>query len=348
MPIHFREPSVNLGVGAHGTAQLPHLVGEHLLKAAGVRPGTALAHAFTYLDFERGRAPLRQGRRLRAPGHAGQAAEGEPSRRAAARRRRHLAGLGHRRCGPTAQDMVDACKLLGVDVMTGHWEFTYGMERVKEIVEKDFKGKIDFVAQNVKTTDFGDPVFKPYVIARDQRRAGGDHRPGLPLHADRQPALHGRRLELRHPGRQPAEDGRRGARQGRAGGRGAVAQRHGRRPEDGLARARHRRHPRRPHARRRAGAGAGEERRRQDAGHQRRQQRQVPRRDRLRRQGRQGRRLPLPAAAGVRQPAAGRSGDGRADHARCARRTRRSSPRSSPSPTACCTAAATSTAAGTS
>ena len=60
--------------------------------------------------------------------------------------------------------MVDACKLLGVDVMTGHWEFTYGMERVKEIVEKDFTGKVDFVAQNVKTNDFGDPVFKPYVM----------------------------------------------------------------------------------------------------------------------------------------------------------------------------------------
>jgi sulfur-oxidizing protein SoxB len=60
--------------------------------------------------------------------------------------------------------MVDASKLLTVDVMTGHWEFTYGMERVKEIVEKDFKGKVDFVAQNVKTNDFGDPVFKPYVI----------------------------------------------------------------------------------------------------------------------------------------------------------------------------------------
>jgi sulfur-oxidizing protein SoxB len=62
------------------------------------------------------------------------------------------------------QDMVDACKLLGVDVMTGHWEFTLGMERVKEIVEKDFAGKVDFVAQNIKTNDFGDPVFKPYVI----------------------------------------------------------------------------------------------------------------------------------------------------------------------------------------
>jgi sulfur-oxidizing protein SoxB len=53
---------------------------------------------------------------------------------------------------------------LGVDVMTGHWEFTYGMERVREIVDKDFKGAIDFVAQNVKTADFGDPVFPAYVI----------------------------------------------------------------------------------------------------------------------------------------------------------------------------------------
>ena len=41
--------------------------------------------------------------------------------------------------------------------------------------------------------------------ARNQRRVGGHRRPGLPLHANCQPALHGRRLELRHPGRQPAE-----------------------------------------------------------------------------------------------------------------------------------------------
>jgi S-sulfosulfanyl-L-cysteine sulfohydrolase len=51
-----------------------------------------------------------------------------------------------------------------VDVMTPHWEMTYGQKRVQEIVEKDFKGKIDFVAQNIKTTDFGDPVFAPYTM----------------------------------------------------------------------------------------------------------------------------------------------------------------------------------------
>ena len=63
-----------------------------------------------------------------------------------------------------AQDMVDACRLLGVDVMTAHWEMTLGMKRVREIVEKDFKGSIDFVAQNVRTTDFEDQVFPPYTL----------------------------------------------------------------------------------------------------------------------------------------------------------------------------------------
>ena len=48
--------------------------------------------------------------------------------------------------------------------MTGHWDATYGEERIKTIVEKDFAGNIDFVAQNVKTDDFGDPVSKPFVI----------------------------------------------------------------------------------------------------------------------------------------------------------------------------------------
>ena len=61
-PIHFREPSVNLGVGSM-KGQLPHLVGEHLLKTAGVRPGTAQAHALTYLDFEK--AARRYGRVVR-------------------------------------------------------------------------------------------------------------------------------------------------------------------------------------------------------------------------------------------------------------------------------------------
>ena len=49
--------------------------------------------------------------------------------------------------------------------MTAHWEFTYGAARVQRSDRtNDFKGSIDFVAQNVRTADFGDPVFPPYVM----------------------------------------------------------------------------------------------------------------------------------------------------------------------------------------
>src|SRR3954453_10080860 len=50
-PLHFREPSVNLGFGDMA-GRLPHLVGEQLLKAAGVPRGSASAHALTCLDFD--------------------------------------------------------------------------------------------------------------------------------------------------------------------------------------------------------------------------------------------------------------------------------------------------------
>ncbi len=162
LPIHFREPSVNLGLGSM-QGQLPHLVGEHLLKAAGLRPGTAMAHAYTYLDFDKA---ARQYGKVGGFAHLATLVK----RLKASRPGALLLDGGDTWQGSAtslwtdAQDMVDACKLLGVDVMTGHWEFTYGMERVKEIVEKDFKGKIDFVAQNVKTNDFGDPVFAPYTL----------------------------------------------------------------------------------------------------------------------------------------------------------------------------------------
>ena len=161
-PIHFREPSVNLGL-ADMQGQLPHLVGEHLLKKAGVRPGTPLSHAYTYIDFER--AARRYGK-VGGFAHLSTLVK----RMKASRPGALLLDGGDTWQGSAtslwtnAQDMVDACKLLGVDVMTGHWEFTYGMQRVKEIVEKDFAGKVDFVAQNIKTNDFGDPVFKPYTM----------------------------------------------------------------------------------------------------------------------------------------------------------------------------------------
>ncbi|HRM47346.1 MAG TPA: thiosulfohydrolase SoxB [Alicycliphilus sp.] len=161
-PIYFREPSVNLGLGDM-QGRLPHLVGEQLLKAAGMKNGTAAAHALTYLDFEQ--AAQRYGK----VGGFAHLATLVKRMRASRPGALLLDGGDTWQGSGTAlwthgQDMVDACKLLGVDAMTGHFEFTLGMQRVQEIVEKDFAGKVDFVAQNIKTTDFGDPVFKPYVI----------------------------------------------------------------------------------------------------------------------------------------------------------------------------------------
>ncbi len=162
LPIYFREPNVNLGVGA-AEGKPPHLVGEHLLKHFGIRANTREAHALTYLEFDKAaRAYGQVGgfahlatlvKKLRASRPGALLLDGGDTWQGSA------TALWTR-----GQDMVDAQKLLGVDVMTGHWEFTQGAKRVQEIVDKDFAGKVDFVAQNVKTTDFGDPVFKPYVI----------------------------------------------------------------------------------------------------------------------------------------------------------------------------------------
>ena len=161
-PTYFREPSVNLGL-ASMQGQPPHLVGEALLRRMGLRPGTAQAHAFTCLDFES--AARRYGkvggfahlatlvRELKASRPGALLLDGGDSWQGSATA-----------LWTNAQDMVDASLLLGVDVMTGHWEFTYGMDRVKQIVDGDFKGRIEFLAQNVKTLDFGDPVFKPYTL----------------------------------------------------------------------------------------------------------------------------------------------------------------------------------------
>ena len=161
-PIYFREPNVNLGFGSM-KGQLPHLVGEHLLKVAKVRPGTAEAHALTHLDFEK--AARRYGK---VGGFAHLATL--VKRMKASRPGAVLLDGGDTWQGSgtalwtNGQDMVDATKMLGVDIMTGHWEFTLGQDRVKQIVEKDFAGKIEFIAQNIKTNDFGDLVFKPYVM----------------------------------------------------------------------------------------------------------------------------------------------------------------------------------------
>jgi len=161
-PSFYREPSVNLGFGA-ALGRPPHLVGEALLAHFGIKPKTMDAHAFTYLDFA---AAARTYGRIGGFAHLATLVKQLKASRPGALL---LDGGDSWQGSATAlwtkgQDMVDACKLLGVDIMTGHWEFTLGADRVKEIVDRDFAGRIEFLAQNIKTADFGDPVFPASTI----------------------------------------------------------------------------------------------------------------------------------------------------------------------------------------
>ncbi|MFO8156280.1 MAG: thiosulfohydrolase SoxB [Thiohalospira sp.] len=172
-PVYFREPSVNLGIG-EAKGRPPHIVGTNYLKHYGIEPGGPEEYAFTYLNFVE--AAEQYGKvggfaHLRTLVKKIRAERGDDNTLL-------LDGGDTWQGSGTAywtrgKDMVDAINLLGVDVMTGHWEFTYRDEEVLEHV-RNFNG--DFVAQNVFASmdaifdgaevhdeDSG-RVFKPYVM----------------------------------------------------------------------------------------------------------------------------------------------------------------------------------------
>jgi len=161
MPIYFREPNINIGVGP-AIGKSPHVVGEALLKYFGIQPGGMLAHAYTHLEFD---AAARRYGKVGGYAHLATLVK----RLRTSRPNALLLDSGDTWQGSATAlwskgaDMIGAQKLLGVDLMTAHWEFTYGAEHVKQVVEKDL-APIEFLAQNVKTLDFEDPVFKPYTL----------------------------------------------------------------------------------------------------------------------------------------------------------------------------------------
>ncbi len=162
LPVHYREPSVNIGV--HGARNRPpHLVGEALLNYFDIAPGSQAAHALSHLDYV---AAAEQFGRVGGFAHIVTLVKRLRADRPGALL---LDGGDLWQGSATAlwtqgQDMVDASKLLGVDVMTGHWEFTLGTDRVMDLVDQDLDGHIDFVAHNVKDMDFGDPVFASHTL----------------------------------------------------------------------------------------------------------------------------------------------------------------------------------------
>jgi len=162
LPVFFREPDVNIGVG-EARGRPPHLVGEALLKHYGLKSGTREAHAFTHLDYVEA---ARSHGKVGGFAHLATLVKQVRTQRPGALL---LDGGDTWQGSATAlwskgQDMVEATKLLGVDIMTGHWEFTYGAKRVEEVVNKDFKGHIEFLAQNIRTADFDDPVFRAWTM----------------------------------------------------------------------------------------------------------------------------------------------------------------------------------------
>ncbi len=160
MPVYFREPSVNLGVGqAKGLP--PHLTGIDFLTHFGIAPKSAAAYAMTDQDFTSLAASYgkiggldrlatvvaqvraeRDGKVLLLDG--GDTWQGS---------------LGAN--STKGQDMVDCMALLKPDAMTGHWEFTYGEARVQELVKSlDFP----FLALNIRDTEWNEPVFEAFKM----------------------------------------------------------------------------------------------------------------------------------------------------------------------------------------
>jgi sulfur-oxidizing protein SoxB len=173
LPIYYREPSVNIGVG-DSLGRPPHLVGDALVNYFNLQDHKRLVHAFTHLDYDQ--AIHQYGK---VGGFAHLATLIRQLRTEAGPDRSLLLDGGDTWQGSwtayksQGMDMVNACNMLGVDVMTGHWEFTYPDKQTLENIE-NFNG--DFVAQNVFASeealfegthvydeDSG-RVFPPYVI----------------------------------------------------------------------------------------------------------------------------------------------------------------------------------------
>jgi sulfur-oxidizing protein SoxB len=172
-PVLFREPSVNLGIGTMA-GQPPHLVGKAFLDRFGIRPDSADAYAYTCVEFERA-----AGRFGRLGGFAHIKTLIDKLRADVGERRSLLLDGGDLWQGTgfanamKGADMVEAANLLGIEAMTGHWEFTYGEAVLRDNLTR-FKG--EFLAQNVFLTEeaaFNDAkafdpasgrVFKPSTI----------------------------------------------------------------------------------------------------------------------------------------------------------------------------------------
>ena len=160
VPIYFREPSVNIGVGdAKGLP--PHLVGERLLADYRIGRGTYDAYALACTDFDGlARTYGRMGGLDRLATLIGAIRAERPGKVLLLDGGDTWQG-SYTSLQSRGADMVGIMNALGVDAMTAHWEFTYGAKRVEELVKQL---RFPFLAGNVKEATWGDAVFQPRAI----------------------------------------------------------------------------------------------------------------------------------------------------------------------------------------
>lgn len=166
VPLLFREPSVNLGVG-EARGKLPHLTDAAFRAEYGIAAGSADAYALTAEDFT---ALARSYGRMGGMDRIATLVDAVRAERGA--ERVLLLDGGDTWQGSWSslqtkgQDMVEVMEALGVDAMTLHWEFTLGAARVKEIAETS---SVAFLAQNIRDREWNEPVFE----ARRMYEKGG-------------------------------------------------------------------------------------------------------------------------------------------------------------------------------
>jgi len=156
-PVYFRPPDTNIGVGAFAGIP-PHLVGEEFLKTFGIERGSPLAYAHTfvdYIDLAKTYGKLGGLDRTATLVKAIRAERGED-------KVLFLDGGdtwqgSYTSLKTNGQDMVECMKLLKPDAMTGHWEFTFGTERFKEIIEGM---GYPFLASNVFDSEWDEPALE--------------------------------------------------------------------------------------------------------------------------------------------------------------------------------------------
>ena len=157
-PVYFREPSVNIGVG-DARGQPPHITGKDFLKHFGIPENSASAYALTDQNFDvlaRSYGRIGGLDRLAAVVKRVRAERGSDKVLFLDGGDTWQGSLGAN--STRGQDMVDCMALLKPDAMTGHWEFTYGEARVKELI----KGlHYPFLALNIRDTEWNEPAFEP-------------------------------------------------------------------------------------------------------------------------------------------------------------------------------------------